>query len=244
MASPVSPTCLKEEQGKNLALHHLQIHFSERVSQWFLNSMDFSTCTQTVATVLYKTNVSFEFIPVDISKGEQKAPEYLVIQPFGQGVRLQDDDGYIVYESRAIARYITAKYGDQGTPLLPKDPKAYGLSEQAASIEAFNFHPHVSKAVAENMFKNGLTPDHAVYEAAISALDKHLDVYDTILAKQKYLAGDEITLADIFHVAYGSYLPAAGSNVIDTRGKWLSWFKEVSGRASWQAVKDGVKSTT
>lgn len=203
-----------------------------------------STCTQTVATVLHEKNVPFEFIPVDISKGEQKAPEYLAIQPFGQ-VPYIDDDGYILYESRAIARYIAAKYADQGTPLLPKDPKAYGLSEQAASIEAFNFHPHASKAVAENVFKKyrGLTPDPAVYEAAISALDKHLDVYDTILAKQKYLAGDEITLADIFHVAYGSYLPAAGSNVIESKPNVDRWFKEVSGRASWQAVKDGVKGT-
>ncbi|EDQ98364.1 uncharacterized protein LACBIDRAFT_242154 [Laccaria bicolor S238N-H82] len=199
-----------------------------------------STCTQTVATVLYEKNVPFEFIPVDISKGEQKAPEYLVIQPFGQ-VPYIDDDGYIVYESRAIARYIAAKYADQGTPLLPKDPKAYGLSEQAASIEAFNFHPHASKPLPKTY--RGLTSDPAVYEAAISALDKHLDVYDTILAKQKYLAGDEITLADIFHVAYGSYLPAAGSNVIESKPNVDRWFKEVSGRASWQVVKDGVKST-
>lgn len=58
-----------------------------------------------------------------------------------------------MYESRAIARYIAAKYADQGTPLLPKDPKAYGLSEQAASIEVSNFHPYASKAVAENVFK-------------------------------------------------------------------------------------------
>ncbi|KIK05187.1 hypothetical protein K443DRAFT_675328 [Laccaria amethystina LaAM-08-1] len=203
-----------------------------------------STCTRTVATVLHEKGVPFQFIPVDITKGEQKAPEYLAKHPFGQ-VPYIDDDGYILYESRAIARYIATKYADQGTPLLPKDPKAYGLYEQAASVEAFNFHPYASKAVAENVFKKlrGLTPDPAVYEAAISTLDKNLDAYNTILGKQKYLAGNEITLADIFHVAYGSLVPAAGSNVIESKPNVDRWFKEVSGRASWQAVKDGVKST-
>ena len=43
-----------------------------------------STCTRTVATVLHEKNVPFQFIPVDISKGEQKAPEYVAKQPFGQ----------------------------------------------------------------------------------------------------------------------------------------------------------------
>ena len=36
----------------------------------------------------------------------------------------------------------------------------------------------------------GLTPDPAVYEVAISTLNTNLDVYNTILGKQKYLAGD------------------------------------------------------
>jgi glutathione S-transferase len=203
-----------------------------------------STCTRTVATVLHEKQVPFEFIPVDLLKGEQKFPEFVAKQPFGQ-VPYIDDDGYILYESRAIARYIATKYADQGTPLLPKDLKAYGLFEQAASVEVHNFHPYASKAVGENVFKKyrGLTPDPAVYEAAITALDKNLVVYDQILEKQKYLAGNEITLADIFHVAYGSLLPAAGSNAIESKPNVDRWFKEVSGRASWQAVKDGVKST-
>jgi glutathione S-transferase len=43
-----------------------------------------STCTRTVATVLHEKEVPFQFIPVDITKGEQKAPEYLAKHPFGQ----------------------------------------------------------------------------------------------------------------------------------------------------------------
>jgi glutathione S-transferase len=43
-----------------------------------------STCTKRVATVLKETNTPFKFVPVDLMKGEQKAPEFLAKQPFGQ----------------------------------------------------------------------------------------------------------------------------------------------------------------
>lgn len=36
----------------------------------------------------------------------------------------------------------------------------------------------------------GLKPDAAVVDSAIAALDKKLEGYEAILAKQRYLAGD------------------------------------------------------
>ena len=79
-----------------------------------------STCTRRVKTVLEEKGVPYEFKVVDGSKGEHKTEAFLQKQPFGQ-VPYIDDDGFILYESRAIARYIAAKYRNQGTPLIP-DP--------------------------------------------------------------------------------------------------------------------------
>ena len=65
---------------------------------------------------------------------------------------MQDDDGVQLFESRAIARYLINKYGkDSG--LIPSDPKANALFEQAASIEAFNFDQYASGIVFERVFK-------------------------------------------------------------------------------------------
>jgi glutathione S-transferase len=66
---------------------------------------------------------------------------------------LQDDDGFILYESRAICYYIAAKYPNQGTPLLPTELKANALFHQAASVEICHFFEHVLKAVEEMMYK-------------------------------------------------------------------------------------------
>jgi len=66
---------------------------------------------------------------------------------------LKDDEGFILYESRAIARYLIKKYPNQGTPLIPTDLQAEALFEQAASIETFNFDAIVMAIAAEKVHK-------------------------------------------------------------------------------------------
>ncbi|KAF8072245.1 glutathione S-transferase [Lyophyllum atratum] len=203
-----------------------------------------STCVRRVAAVLLEKQVPFELIAVDFAKGEHKSPEFLEKQPFGQMPYI-DDDGFILYESRAIARYIAAKYADQGTKLIPTGLKENALFEQACSIEQSNFDASASGAVFEKVFKprHGLTTDQAVFDEHLKKLDAKLDAYDVILSKQKYLAGDELTLADLFHLPYGALLEAAGSNIMETKPNVARWFKDISSRPSWQAVKSEAKST-
>jgi len=42
-----------------------------------------STCTIRVQAILYEKNIPFEFVTVDMAKGEHKSPEYLEKQPYG-----------------------------------------------------------------------------------------------------------------------------------------------------------------
>ena len=50
-----------------------------------------SVATRRVALVLHEKNIPYDFIPVDLSKGEHKAPAHLANQPFGQVPFLDDD---------------------------------------------------------------------------------------------------------------------------------------------------------
>ncbi|KAK2467385.1 hypothetical protein APHAL10511_000620 [Amanita phalloides] len=211
-----------------------------------LYGMDRSTSTQSVAVILHEKKVPFEFIPVDLRKREHKSEDYLEMHPFGQ-VPVLDDNGFLLYESRAIALYIINIYANQGTPLIPVDPKGRALLAQAQSIEICNFDPHASGIVWEKLFKPrfiGLPPDETALAKHVKNLDTKLDGYERILSKQKYLAGDELTHADLFHLPYGTLIYEAGyGDLIDKRPSVKKWFEELRQRDSWLAVKDGVKGT-
>ncbi|KAF8072286.1 glutathione S-transferase [Lyophyllum atratum] len=202
-----------------------------------------STCTRRVGTVLREKKIPFELVEVQLTKGEHKSPEYLAKQPFGQ-VPYIDDDGFILYESRAICRYLEAKFPNQGPKLVPTDIKENAIFEQAASVELNNFDAYAHKAVAEKIFKPyyGQTPSEEAFQELIKQLAGRLDAYDVILSKQKYVAGNELTLADLFHLPYGYMLKDAGSNIMDdeSRPHVLRWWKDITSRPSWEAVKGGV----
>lgn len=61
----------------------------------------------------------------------------------------QDDGGFILYETRAICRYLVEKYAAHGTPLIPTGLKERALFEQAASVEFANFQPYCHKVTME-----------------------------------------------------------------------------------------------
>ncbi|KAJ7199330.1 glutathione S-transferase [Mycena rebaudengoi] len=205
-----------------------------------------STCTKRVATVLIEKKVPFTFQSIDIVAGEHKSKEFRAHQPFGQ-VPYIDDDGFILYESRAICRYIADKYPNQGTKLVPTDLNGKAVFEQAASNEYSNFDPFCSGAVSEAVFKPmiGMETNKANLEENLKTLSAKLDVYEVILGKQKYLAGDEVTLVDLFHLPYGAMLEQAGSDLMTTKGPNITrWFNVLQVRESWVAVKDGISTKT
>ncbi|KAI6158452.1 glutathione S-transferase [Pisolithus thermaeus] len=177
-----------------------------------IHGAPYSTCTRLVALVCKEKQIPFNLSVVDLSKGQHKAPGFVAVQPFGQ-IPYIDDDGFVLYESRAIARYLIRKYPNQGTQgLIPTDPKEEALFEQAASIEAFNFNPFASGIAFEKVFKprRGLQTNEQAVEERLALLRAKLDAYDVILGKQKYLAGDQVTLADLQHLPYGTLLANAG----------------------------------
>ncbi|XP_006455221.1 hypothetical protein AGABI2DRAFT_121158 [Agaricus bisporus var. bisporus H97] len=197
-----------------------------------------STCTTRVATVFHEKKIPFEFHPVDWTKAEHKSAEFKAKQPFGQMPYI-DDEGFILYESRAICRYLEDKYPNQGTKLVPLDIRERPCLSKALPLKPailMRWHRPLSTRLSSK-------PDPARVEELKTSLAAKLDVYDEILSKQKYIAGDNVTLADLFHLPYGSLLAPAGINLIQERPHVARWFNELQNRPSWQAIKDGVKSS-
>jgi len=198
-----------------------------------------STYTRIVALIAKERNIPYEFVPVNLVTGEQKQPAHLAHHPFGQVPYITQDDGFELYESRAIGRYL-ATLGS-GPELIPTEPKARAKFEQAASIEHAQFDPIASDILFERMIKQyiGLTTNEERVKELIPQLESKLDGYEAILGRQKYLAGDEVTLADLFHLPLGNCIfEDLGLGSLEKRPNIQRWWKDISSRPSWQAVKD------
>jgi len=190
-----------------------------------------STCTRKVLATLGETNTPHELIVVDFAKGEHKQPAHMARQPFGQ-VPTIDDDGFALYESRAIARYVNEKANGN---LAPKDPAGKARMEQWISVETSDFSPPVMKFILQHVFKRPQS-DEALTEAQ-KGVDTALDIMDTQLRKQPYFAGEQFTLADICFMPYVEY--AMGTPVkssVDKRSGVSAWWKRVSERPSWRKI--------
>ncbi|KAI5121728.1 hypothetical protein M0805_009021 [Coniferiporia weirii] len=200
----------------------------------------FSPATQNVMVTLKELNVPYELMLVNMLAGEHKSADYLATkQPFGQVPVLVEEDGFKLYESRAIARYLVAKYGRDSGLIPTGDVKKIGPFEQAVSIESSNFDPSASVIAAEKIFKpmRGVKGDDDRTAEQVKTLEEKLKVYEIILSKQKYLAGDELTLADLLHLPYGALITDyAGFTGLKATPNVARWWADISSRPSWQAV--------
>ncbi|CAB4463307.1 uncharacterized protein OCT59_015364 [Rhizophagus irregularis] len=101
-----------------------------------------STFTSAIFHTLKELGLPYEY--KQKNSEDIKSPEYIATKhPFGR-VPFLDDDGFQIYESRAIARYLVNKY--QGTKtstvLIPSDVHKAALVEQFISVEtSYYTHP-------------------------------------------------------------------------------------------------------
>lgn len=58
-----------------------------------------------VLVTILEMDLPYEHILIDIAKGDQKSEAYKKLQPFGK-VPALDDDGFLIFESRAICKYL------------------------------------------------------------------------------------------------------------------------------------------
>ena len=192
-----------------------------------------STCTRKVLCTLHETNTPFEFTVIDFTKGEHKQPAHLARQPFGQ-VPAIDDDGFALYESRAICRYLNQKAGGS---LVPNTLQGCATMEQWISVETSNFTPAAMKLIYNYIFfpMQGKAEDPTMIADGNAGVDRALKVLETRLAASTYLAGDTFTIADIGFLPYIEYL-------MGTPGKALfagypavqAWWTRCSERPSWR----------
>ncbi len=188
-----------------------------------------STCTRKVLMTLNEINAPFELAIIDFGKGEHKQPAHVRRQPFGR-IPALEDDGFEMFESRAMCRYLNRKF--EGN-LVPTDLRTYGKVEQWISIETSEFSGHAMKFIYHDVFKR--PQEAAVLDAATKALETTCAAMDKQLAQTPFIAGDAFTLADICFMPYIEYaIGSSGKEIFTKNRHFTAWWNKVSERPSWR----------
>lgn len=89
----------------------------------------------------------------------------------------------------------------------------------------------------KNSWKGLGDTDERIVAREAKTLDIALGTYEKILSKQAYLAGDEITLADLFHLSLGKLIKELGFPELFYKYPHVAaWMDELSDRKSWVKV--------
>ncbi|KAJ1388166.1 Thioredoxin-like superfamily [Sesbania bispinosa] len=203
-----------------------------------------AACPQRVLVCLLEKGVDFELVHVDLDQGEQKQPEFLLKQPFGQ-VPVVEDGDFRLFESRAIIRYYAAKYADRGPDLLGTTLEERALVDQWLEVEGHNFNDLGFTIMFQLVIlpRMGQPGDLALAHSCVQKLEKVLDVYENRLSKSTYLAGDNFTLADLTHLpGIGHLIEEANLGHLITERKNVSaWWNNISSRPAWKKLKQLVQ---
>src|SRR6185295_15378075 len=155
-----------------------------------------STNSRKVRIALLEKGLEFERINVDLSKREQKNPDYLKIHPFGQ-VPALDDEGFILYDSTVINEYLEDEYPYPA--LMPKDSEARARARLMEDFRDTHFNPAFVRIMIESR-KAETERDANNIATAKGDIGKCLDRIEEELAGKEYLAG-AFSLADIAFMA-------------------------------------------
>ena len=134
---------------------------------------------------------------LDFSKGDHMTPEFSALNP-NKLMPVLEDDGFVLWESNAILQYLAAKKPERG--LWPSDPKRQSDVLRWMSWEAAHWAPNgCSILIRENLLKRifgGGDPDPAEIARGQSEFHRFGGVLDGCLTGRKWLAGDDLTIAD------------------------------------------------
>jgi glutathione S-transferase len=163
--------------------------------------------------------VPFQLVDVNLRGGEQKQPDFLRKNPFGQVPVIEDGDVTLA-DSNAILVYLAGRYDKSGS-WYPRDALAAARIQQWLSVAAGQLAAGPATARGIKLF--GFPLDHA---RAVTVAGQLLPVLDQALAQQAFLAGGAPTIADVAIYSYTALAPE-GEVSLEPYGNIRAWLARV-----------------
>lgn len=189
-----------------------------------------STNSRKVRIALLEKGLEFERVNVDLSKREQKNPEYLKIHPLGQ-VPALDDEGFVVYDSTIINEYLEDEY--PYPPLMPKDSEGRARARMMEDFRDTHFNPPCVKIIYEMRKPEGERVADVIATAKAD-INKCFDRIEMELQGKEYLAG-AFSLADIAFMANLELLDRFQIAVDPKYSNTTAWIARLKARPSFAA---------
>src|SRR5262245_54944716 len=136
---------------------------------------------------------------MDLSKGEQRTPEYMKIHPLGRVPALQLDNGQPLTENTAILPYLGKRF-----KLWPAEPVADAKALSLIGFFASSVHPahgHIGRPERYATNKDAF-PD--IQATGKKSFHTYLDQLDAMYAKREWLA-DKYTVLDPYALVFYSW---------------------------------------
>jgi len=181
---------------------------------------------------LEECGLAYTFHPIALDKGEHKTPQFLAMNPNGQIPVIVDRDGpggkpLTLSQSTAILVYCAEKSGK----FVPKDPAARAVMLEALMIASTDVTPIFGACFGLMRSKEPHAPSVQVFKDRLRAFFK---VWDDKLARRKYAAGDEVTIADFSLYAGYARMKGVVPELLEGLANVARWAKEMAARPAIQ----------
>lgn len=184
-------------------------------------------------------NVQYKYNHVDYFKGEQKSDWFTVINPF-RTVPAAVDGDMVLTESNAILQYGADLVGP--TSAYPADLKKRANVNRWLLWETSSWFPSCYVYLVENVVKPLLKsePDQAVLDKEAPKWNHLAECLEGQLSKTKWIAGDDVTIADIA-IAAPMHLADASKFPLDKYPHLKRWLKEgIEQLPAWKNTQGAV----
>lgn len=153
-----------------------------------------SVNVQKVVWCAEEIGLAYERVDVGGKFGGNDTPEYLAKNPNGL-VPVIEEDGFVLYESNAIVRYLAARHS--AGRLWPEELRARADVDRWMEWQSTAYTPAMWAAFWQLIRTPAEKRDAAAVEASRARTEKLSGILDAHLASRRFLAGDAFSTADI-----------------------------------------------
>ena len=163
--------------------------------------------------------IEYEYVRIDLMKGEHKQPEFLAINPFGQVPTLVDD-GVVIQDAQAILTYLARRYSNEDW--LPN--KAESLSRVVRWLSTTAGEVRQGPENARLYYSFGVKSINI--ERATEKAHQILKLLNNHLQERTWLEFERPTIADIAVFPYVALAPD-GKISLEDYPHVVAWINKV-----------------